>query len=410
MEKCTLAIFELIKSTVFEDKYGAMKNYRLILQRQVCWHHLAEKVKSYKVTSEEITSLKEEFELELTQKWDQQTNLTHYTLAKMTKFSKEEIKAIQEKFLDMKKENGLSETDGLSYEVFLALITSIATERGISIREEIYCKIFEYFDMNKDNNMDFKEFLCCTSLLLRGNLPEKIDFCFKINDQGSKGYLKGEEFESFLELLTRMASIFKDEDEMEYFDRDITKFKAQAQEIFNNTQKFRPIHVQELMQTEFIERLQGVYAGRRRKETARLIGKNFRGAYVKRSEGEIYVGDLNPNEDVRVSGQADGGGQLSGGKAPEESKKQDSKTESPESLRGSLKPSVSTGEDSAPRRKITGDSNDEMSDLARESYIKPEIFTDTNPHTKQYNNHLKKRRGDPDENYSTQSCNVCRIF
>jgi len=49
-------------------------------------------------------------------------------------------------------------------------------------------KIFEMFDDDNKKNLDFRSFLCCLSVLLRGTIMEKVDVFIEMHDKDKKGY------------------------------------------------------------------------------------------------------------------------------------------------------------------------------------------------------------------------------
>lgn len=273
MEKYTLAILESIKDIVLDGEFTAMKEYRMLFSRRVSSRYLIEKIKDYDLTAAEVIALKENFEQEVTLRWDQKSDHTYSLLSKITKFSSEEIQSIQEKYVEFKKT--LPETEGISKPVFLDLMHNIAIDRGMALSLDSYEKFFEYFDMNQDNLMDFKEFLSCASLLLRGDMQEKLEFAFKINDLKSKGYLIGIEFKSFLELVGRMAWIYKGDLEQAQFEAELANFTKEATDIYKSSRNFRLVHLQDIYKSPFIQKLQIDSTKRRRKGTAMVIRDNI---------------------------------------------------------------------------------------------------------------------------------------
>jgi Ca2+-binding EF-hand superfamily protein len=78
---------------------------------------------------------------------------------------------------------------------------------GISRDEEDYAKIFDIFDDDKSGSLDFREFLCGMSLLMRGKIAEKIELCFYLFDKENRGYLEFPEFETMMDVFIKSVKI-----------------------------------------------------------------------------------------------------------------------------------------------------------------------------------------------------------
>ena len=58
--------------------------------------------------------------------------------------------------------------------------------------------VFRVFDQNDDGKLDFREFVCGFSLVLRGRIEDKLKFSFEIYDINGNGYISREEMSEVL--------------------------------------------------------------------------------------------------------------------------------------------------------------------------------------------------------------------
>ena len=91
-------------------------------------------------------------------------------------------------------------------------------------------RIFEVFDDDKSGTLDFREFLCCMSLLLRGTVNEKLEMCFNVFDKDNKGFLKNEEAAKMIESLIKSLSLTLD-GEHEFSKEELQGFKEKFMEM-----------------------------------------------------------------------------------------------------------------------------------------------------------------------------------
>lgn len=435
MEKCTLAIFESIKEAVLEDEFSALKDYRVLFSRKVSSQYLSNQIQIYTISSDDIAKLKESFAQEYKEEWNQETGMTYESLTRITKFSKEEIEIIQAKFTDQKKQLNLTESIGLSSSAFLELINKLTKETIISFSEESHLKMFDHFDTDKDNLVDFKGVLGYVSLLLRGNIPDKIQTCLKITDADSKGYLEGSEVETFLDLIIRMAYLFHEDNENSKFETESSKFKEQALEICSRIAKFRATHVKELMQTEFIGKLQKLFARRKRKEAATINSSHVSAALqLLPKEYDTISEILSPvtaktNQLGMDKEEIDDKSPLlkylhsEDSKNEEQSKShkakgiQDEEKKDLDSDEGAEKKIIYTKDSNSTASKEDSDfrhpdasNNEEQGTENEETSFEAPIFTEIDPTSKQYQSYQEQTKPIRAMPPQPEGCKICIIF
>lgn len=183
-----------------------------------------------------------EYMKQFAEKWNKSDGSTLRQLEKITYFKKEEIEMIQKEFLFLlndrenhkkkKKEN--KDRESMKFPKFDSLeeekqkekktikkikgitkndfvyIMSIMNKKGVELANEDLERIFDVFDDDNSGTLDFREFLCCMSLLMRGNVREKVEMCFNLFDKENKGYLVNEEgvrmIDSFIRSLSLMIN------------------------------------------------------------------------------------------------------------------------------------------------------------------------------------------------------------
>jgi Ca2+-binding EF-hand superfamily protein len=63
---------------------------------------------------------------------------------------------------------------------------------------EFVMHVFRVFDLNGDGILDFREFMCGFSVVLRGSVDEKLTFSFRIYDVDGNGFISREEMTQVL--------------------------------------------------------------------------------------------------------------------------------------------------------------------------------------------------------------------
>lgn len=58
------------------------------------------------------------------------------------------------------------------------MCTDILKNKIPELHEDDYDRLFELFDDDNTNSIDFREILCCLSIMTHSSISEKIKICF----------------------------------------------------------------------------------------------------------------------------------------------------------------------------------------------------------------------------------------
>ncbi|XP_074523009.1 guanylyl cyclase-activating protein 2-like [Halichoeres trimaculatus] len=74
-----------------------------------------------------------------------------------------------------------------------------------SAEESLYMEtIFRSFDTNKDNTLDFLEYVAALHLILRGNLEDRLKWSFKMYDKDGNGKLDRQEVKRIIRIMYKL--------------------------------------------------------------------------------------------------------------------------------------------------------------------------------------------------------------
>lgn len=76
--------------------------------------------------------------------------------------------------------------------------TAYSTIFPIGDAAEFAEHVFRVFDLNGDGLLDFREFMCGFSVVLRGSVEEKLMFSFRIYDVDCNGFISRDEMKQVL--------------------------------------------------------------------------------------------------------------------------------------------------------------------------------------------------------------------
>lgn len=66
--------------------------------------------------------------------------------------------------------------------------------------------VFRVFDQNADGKLDFREFVCGFSIVLRGRMEDKLKFSFQMYDINGNGFISREEMSEVLAAMYKVES------------------------------------------------------------------------------------------------------------------------------------------------------------------------------------------------------------
>ena len=177
---------QLSKITYFtkEEIQQLQKEYNFLVESQKKHHS-----KKFDKKEKKISNNEEEFKI------GEIDIITHEASCK--ELNSNEGKTMEKK--EKKSHNRLTEKKhtkkikGITKDDFLVIMQLMNKQDNNELKSEDLDRIFDIFDDDKSGTLDFREFLCCMSLLMRGTIKEKLEMCFNVYDKDNKGYLLNEE-------------------------------------------------------------------------------------------------------------------------------------------------------------------------------------------------------------------------
>ncbi|XP_066297333.1 ubiquitin carboxyl-terminal hydrolase 32-like isoform X2 [Branchiostoma lanceolatum] len=155
---------------------------------------------------------------------DSETPTFYQTLAGVTHLEETDIIELEKRYWQLKSQ---SKTGRFDLETFTILMVP-------PVPKELCEGLFNAFDENRDNHIDFKEICCGLSACCRGPLAERQKFCFKIFDTNHDGLLDREE----LVAMATMLIIIHEENVFDiHTDPDMNKTHWRAEDIVKDILK-----------------------------------------------------------------------------------------------------------------------------------------------------------------------------
>eukprot|EP00357_Protocruzia_adherens_P010514 CAMPEP_0115017056 /NCGR_PEP_ID=MMETSP0216-20121206/27865_1 /TAXON_ID=223996 /ORGANISM="Protocruzia adherens, Strain Boccale" /LENGTH=861 /DNA_ID=CAMNT_0002387751 /DNA_START=257 /DNA_END=2839 /DNA_ORIENTATION=+ len=291
--KAFLAIMAILKDRI-EDNTPPFKLFCNLSELVKC-PQLQETFIAISLNAAEIDRQREAIKKRRAQNWSVPENRVFSKLAKVTHFSREEIEYLQQEFTKLKSKvtnlRGGSFLGGGSKknkardsgEVFASFagrdhahMTEVADDTfhhgvkeqplednsisrqelklifqnyyekqrivgkdfSILSQDEIIDRLFDVYDQDKTNSLDFREVITCLSAMTRGSIQERLELCFKLYDTDNSGYLSEEETEMMVGNLLR--PYYRDLAELHSLDRKkSSEFEEESQKILRTVKVLR---------------------------------------------------------------------------------------------------------------------------------------------------------------------------
>ncbi|XP_078591542.1 neurocalcin homolog [Branchiostoma floridae x Branchiostoma japonicum] len=136
-------------------------------------------------------------------------------LEEITYFNRSEIKKWYKLFLKDCPDGHLKE------ERFVAFYTASFQSGDLERKECLAKQIFRTFDRDGSGTVDFREFMCGMSALLRGTTPERLKWAFNMYDLDGNGEISMQELLHVLKLMYELRSPDATLEELELAETDL---------------------------------------------------------------------------------------------------------------------------------------------------------------------------------------------
>ncbi|NXL91968.1 UBP32 hydrolase, partial [Alectura lathami] len=155
---------------------------------------------------------------------DSDTPTFYQTLAGVTHLEESDIIDLEKRYWLLKAQ---SRTGRFDLETFAPLVSP-------PIHPSLSEGLFNAFDENRDNHIDFKEISCGLSACCRGPLAERQKFCFKVFDIDRDGVLSRTELK---EMVVALLEVWKDNrtDKIPELDMDLSEIVEDILTMHDNT-------------------------------------------------------------------------------------------------------------------------------------------------------------------------------
>ncbi|XP_068271806.1 ubiquitin carboxyl-terminal hydrolase 32 isoform X2 [Nyctibius grandis] len=155
---------------------------------------------------------------------DSDTPTFYQTLAGVTHLEESDIIDLEKRYWLLKAQ---SRTGRFDLETFAPLVSP-------PIHPSLSEGLFNAFDENRDNHIDFKEISCGLSACCRGPLAERQKFCFKVFDIDRDGVLSRTELK---EMVVALLEVWKDNrtDKIPELDMDLSEIVEDILNVHDNT-------------------------------------------------------------------------------------------------------------------------------------------------------------------------------
>jgi len=142
-------------------------------------------------------------------------------LSKISHFTEEEVHSLYEKFSKVSDKN-----HEIKKSQFMEIMTCHVESFSNKSKQLFLQRLFDAFDENHNDSIDFREFIKGLSIILKGSTDEKMELSFRIYDIHHKGYLTRKELEDFTTYMYK--TLYPDDKEGE------SKMKVMVQNLFED--------------------------------------------------------------------------------------------------------------------------------------------------------------------------------
>ncbi|CAH1801921.1 unnamed protein product [Owenia fusiformis] len=125
---------------------------------------------------------------------DNETPTFYQTLAGVTHLEESDITELEKRYWVLKGQSGTGQFDMQTFQPII----------GPPVPESLVKGVFNAFDENRDNHIDFKEMACGISACCRGPQAERQKFCFKVFDMDHDGLLNKSELVNMIKALVKI--------------------------------------------------------------------------------------------------------------------------------------------------------------------------------------------------------------
>ncbi|KAL4481427.1 hypothetical protein ABPG72_010580 [Tetrahymena utriculariae] len=307
-ERCIISMIYINKEQILD--YFKNPSVSDTILRNTAYDELKAKM-NFTICEEKRIALMEQFYQEFSDKWTKDNSNIHYQLKKITKFSIDEIKQIQKEFnklletkypQDQSQENqNVEETNsplkenemtrpkseskkfqkrGISKQEFVNLMIKFnqeyQAENKILIKNEQLQKIFELFIEVEGGVLDLREFLCCMSIVTRGDVKEKLEMFFYIFDANKKQYLSKNEFFFLVDTLLHSILVIEKNKNLK---ENACQFLISLEDEYINKEKISLSDFLLLLSSPFIQELSYIQQVEQSRSTVQVMSLNLKTLY-----------------------------------------------------------------------------------------------------------------------------------
>jgi len=150
-------------------------------------------------------------------------------LSKISHFSEDEIQSLYERFSKVSDKN-----HEIKKSQFMEIMTCHVESFSNKSKQLFLQRLFDAFDENHNDSIDFREFIKGLSIILKGSTDEKMELSFKIYDIKHKGYLTRKELEEFTCYMYK--TLYPDDEDGEQKMKDMVQCLFEDLDVDGNEQ------------------------------------------------------------------------------------------------------------------------------------------------------------------------------